>query len=176
MRKRNFKLWANEVKIAIHVRARLPWKIGDLLNYGEANYGEKYAQAFDDCLVEYHTMQNWRWLCRSFPVSRRRESLSWSHHEVVAKLSEKQQDTWLDRAERKRWSTRELRDEVRYKEGNKADIVIDIQYSEDFEKWKAATTLSAAMLRAINLGTMKVVGFDKKKNMPLVKPKIKAAA
>lgn len=184
--KLTFKQWSEKVQDAITTRANLPWVIGDLLNYGEANYGEKYAQAFDDCLVDYHTLQNWRWVARCFSASRRREALSWSHHEIVAKLPEKKQDKWLAQAERKRWSTRELRFEVRFATATdleksetlniiNADIVIDEQFAEAFREWKTETTERADLLRSIIRGAVEVVGFDKKKHTPLVKPKTKAA-
>lgn len=184
VKKLSFMQWSKQVQDAITKRANLPWVIADLLNYGEANFGERYAQAFDDCVVELHTLQNWRWVARCFTPSRRRESLSWSHHEVVAKLPEKQQDTWLNRAERKRWSTRELREEVRWATDPKkdetlnivnADIVIDERFAEVFSEWQKETTQRADLLRSIIRGAVEVVGFDKQKRTPLVKPKTKAA-
>ncbi len=177
-RKRSFEGWVNEVEVAITVRARLPWKIGDLLNYGEANYGERYAQALDERMVEYHTVQNWRWVCRAFEPSRRREALSWSHHEAVAALPERQQDSWLNIAERKRLSVHDLRDAVRDKTAETV-INIDERFVKDFKQWEQETTDRWKLLKEIKRGTMQVCGIDKRNHAmlpsPLVKPKIKAA-
>src|SRR5262245_61378696 len=49
------------------------------------------------------------WVCAVFAdVSRRRDTLTFYHHEVVASLPRRQQDKWLDRAEREGWSATKL--------------------------------------------------------------------
>src|SRR5262245_40086881 len=75
------------------------WWVGDWLAYGEHAYGEKYQKA---ARVMHHSIQrmaNWTWVAGKFETSRRRENLTYSHHELVAALPPKQQDYWLNVAE-----------------------------------------------------------------------------
>jgi N6-adenosine-specific RNA methylase IME4 len=89
------------------------WWIGDWLNYGEAAYGEKYAQAINETGYEYQTVADIAWTSKAVEVSRRRESLSFSHHREVAPLPPREQTDWLDKAERFGWSKAELRKQIK---------------------------------------------------------------
>ncbi len=82
------------------VGAALPWIVGDLLNYGEAAYGEAVSQAYD--LWEDYaqgTLSNWQYVAGRIPKVRRRETVGWSLHYEVAKLEPDAQDYWLDKME-----------------------------------------------------------------------------
>lgn len=68
------------------MRSAIQWAIADWLRYGEGEYGEKYAQAMDARKVSEHTLQNYAWVGSKFDASRRRGSLSFSHHEAVAAI------------------------------------------------------------------------------------------
>jgi len=72
--------------------------LGDLLNYGEAAYGEKYSQAIDATGLSYSTLANVASVAKRVPISRRREDLTFGHHEAVAKLEPQQQVDWLEHA------------------------------------------------------------------------------
>jgi hypothetical protein len=89
------------------------WWVGDWLNYGNAAYGERYARAARITGYDVGTLMNMTWVASRFEPSRRRESLSWSHHAEVAALPPEDQDRVLARAEAERLSVRDLRDEVR---------------------------------------------------------------
>ena len=78
----------------------VPWWCGDLLNYGEARYGERYAQAEAVMGLDAGTLANIASVCSRVDPSRRREQLSFAHHAEVAKLEPQDQATWLARAER----------------------------------------------------------------------------
>jgi hypothetical protein len=52
---------------------------------------------------------NMVYVASRFDFSRRRENLSWSHHETLAALEPDEQEGWLDRAEQHRWSVSDLR-------------------------------------------------------------------
>jgi hypothetical protein len=73
--------------------------IGDWLLYGEHKFGEKYAQAIDLTGLEYKTLANIVSVAKRVDPSRRRETLSWSHHETVARLEPGEQAEWLERAD-----------------------------------------------------------------------------
>jgi hypothetical protein len=86
-----------------------PWWLGDWLIYGRRAYGERYKAALSVTDLDYQTLRNYAWVARSFPVSRRRDSLSFQHHAEVAALPEPEQDLWLQRADASQWSKTELR-------------------------------------------------------------------
>ena len=83
--------------------------IGDWINYGEAAYGEMYAQAVDDLGLDPQTLMNYASVCRRVAGGRRRSGISFSHHAEVASLDPEEQTHWLDQAEAERWSRSELR-------------------------------------------------------------------
>lgn len=75
------------------------WWIGDWIRYGEHAFGERYTQAIEDTGLDYQTLRNYVWVAERIDVSRRRDSLSWSHHAEVAALDPADADAWLDIAE-----------------------------------------------------------------------------
>jgi hypothetical protein len=89
------------------------WAVGAMLNYGESHYGEKYAQAADETgyppeylsIIKY--VEN-----RVKPLTRVRE-LHWSHHRLVAKLKEEDQQDWLERARMHGWSVHDMEEQMR---------------------------------------------------------------
>jgi len=89
------------------------WWVGDWLNYGNAAYGERYVRASRITGYDVQTLMNMAYVSSRFHPSQRREPLSWSHHAQVAALTPEHQERLLVRAEAKRLSVRDLRDEVR---------------------------------------------------------------
>jgi hypothetical protein len=88
------------------------WWLGDWLRYGTASYGSKYTAAVRVTGYDRQTLMNMVYVATRFPISRRRESLSWSHHAEVAGLDSPDQDRWLERAAVERLTVRELRLEL----------------------------------------------------------------
>jgi hypothetical protein len=89
------------------------WLLGDWIAYGNQKFGERYARASKITGYDTQTLMNMVYVASHFPTSRRRENLSWSHHEALAALSPDEQDHWLDEAGRHRWSVSDLRMMVR---------------------------------------------------------------
>lgn len=85
------------------------WWIGDWLRYGNVKFGERYARASRATGYDTQTLMNMVYVASRFAPSRRRETLSWSHHAELAARDEDDQDHWLERAEAERWSVRDLR-------------------------------------------------------------------
>jgi hypothetical protein len=87
------------------------WWVGDWWAFGEYRYGARREITEDPDWQgpAYQTRAYAAAVCRAFEVSRRRETLSFSHHETVAALAPAAQDRWLDEADREGWSRRELR-------------------------------------------------------------------
>lgn len=78
------------------VHGAMLWWVGDWLRYGEQNYGQTYTAAIEATGYDYQTAANAKYVAEAVEFSRRRESLSWSHHAEVAALTPVDQDRWLD--------------------------------------------------------------------------------
>jgi hypothetical protein len=89
------------------------WWLGDWLVYGQAKFPGRYRQAVKQTSLDYQTLRNYAWVARKFPVSRRRNTLSFQHHAAVASLPACEQEMWLDRASFGRWPVAELRARLR---------------------------------------------------------------
>ncbi len=85
------------------------WWLGDWIRYGTARWGEKYSEAARVTGYDVQTLRNIAYVAGRVEVSRRRENLSWSHHETLASLKPAEQDHWLDEASKHRWSVSDLR-------------------------------------------------------------------
>ena len=85
------------------------WWQGDWLVYGQDRYPDRYQRALEESGLDYQTLRNYAWVARRFPPERRRAGLSMQHHAEVASLPEEEQDRWLDRAEKEKWSRNRLR-------------------------------------------------------------------
>lgn len=90
------------------------WWIGDLCNYGEKVYGEKYADAADWTGLHPATLMKYASVCSRIPRSRRLDpsKLSFGHHVLVAYLPPKEQSEWLSRAHREGWTINVMREHM----------------------------------------------------------------
>jgi hypothetical protein len=92
----------------------LAWWVGDAIEQATVIYGGKYEAALEVMALEEQTLRVYALVCRRFAEpSRRRERLSFTHHQYVASLDPAEADRWLDRAEAEAWSAHELREQVR---------------------------------------------------------------
>jgi hypothetical protein len=105
----DFESWMTMGRRITGISNACAWCLGDWLLYGERVFGERYKTAVTATSLDYQTLRNYAWVARRFEMSRRRDSLSFQHHAEVAALPEPDQDLWLLRAERSRWSRNELR-------------------------------------------------------------------
>lgn len=85
--------------------------IGDMLNIGESQWGEKYTEAIEQTGFDYQTLANDKWVASSIKFSLRRENLSFGHHKEVAPYTPDEQDFLLERAETLGLSVRHLREQ-----------------------------------------------------------------
>ena len=112
--------WLEQGRRIAKTHKAASWWIGDWINYGTARYGEKYAHAARVTGYDKQTLMNMAYVASRFEISRRRETLSWSHHAEVAALPPKDQARWLDLAELERMSVHCLRVELRSSHRNSA--------------------------------------------------------
>ena len=81
------------------VGRHLMFYLGDLLLYGEQRWGERVYQFAEHAGYSPKTMLNAMWVSRMIAPSRRRDALSFGHHDAVAALPEAQQTQLLNEAE-----------------------------------------------------------------------------
>lgn len=88
----------------------LNWWIGDWWAFGQHRYGERASIAGEAIFGKgYGALRNIGSVARSFETSRRRDTLTYTHHAEVAALPPHEADALLERAEEQDLSTRELR-------------------------------------------------------------------
>ena len=107
-----FEQWTKCGEFLKSANGAVHFWIGDWLNYGEKKYGETYAQAIDQTSYEYGTLLNDKYVASRVEISRRRDNLSFSHHQEVAALSPEEQTELLDLAEEKSLPRAEFRKTV----------------------------------------------------------------
>lgn len=98
-----------------------PWWIGDCIRYGNTRFGEKYRRAAKITGYDVKTLMNRVYVASHIEVSRRRETLSWSHHEAIVSLPLDEQDYWLDVAIKHKMSVADLRLELRVRRARTDD-------------------------------------------------------
>lgn len=105
----DFDQWERLGAALDYLAGAVHWWLGDWVRYGEAAYGEMYAQAIEESPYSYGTLRNDVWVCNAIEPDRRRPRLTFGHHAIVAPLPPQEQDRWLDQAEENGWSCRDLR-------------------------------------------------------------------
>lgn len=108
-----FEVYESLFRSAYGVQSAAKFWIGDLINFGNGAYGERYAQALSATDYKYDYLRQLAYVCRHVAKSRRRNNLSWSHHAEVASLEPRVQVEWFDAAEENGWSVEQLRQELR---------------------------------------------------------------
>jgi hypothetical protein len=96
------------------------WWLGDILilvknrwpKDSSPSFGATWDNVLADLGLETSTGAHYRRVSRAVPIERRRERLSWSHHERVASLPPAEQEELLERAEREGLSSQALHVEI----------------------------------------------------------------
>lgn len=104
--------WLTEGRALAEHRERDQWALGDWVVQGERRYGD-LLQAAAAIGIDYGVLRNLATVARKVEESRRRDSLSWSHHAAIAALPVEVGDALLDRAEAEEWSREVIREEAR---------------------------------------------------------------
>ena len=129
----SFEEWQDIGHTLAGLEVALRWSIGDWLNYGNFKYGESYAQASDATGFDYSYLTNLKYIAGKVEISRRREELHLSHHQVVAPLTPLEQDAWLDYAVKNNLRTAELRDAIKLSQNGQEPSEIDAPQAESLE-------------------------------------------
>jgi len=104
--------WAGPMQFALWCQRASPWWIGDLLNWGDAHFGEAFSQVCEGS-VSGDQLQRYESVARRVPPKNRCPDLSWSAHAAVARLSDEDQRVMLRRAAKHGWTSDQLRKQVR---------------------------------------------------------------
>lgn len=104
-----FEAWEEVGRVIGRAGRAVQWWAGDWLRFGERRYGEMYSQGLDATGLDYGTLANYVYVTDRFESSRRRENLSFGHHQEVASEPPEVADAWLDQAEAEGWSIADLR-------------------------------------------------------------------
>ena len=102
----------------------LQWYVGDWANHWERKYGDLKEFCEVNGFV-YQTVMNRAAVCGAVKVSLRRESLAWSHHEVVAALKPAEQRQWLARADAEHLTVAKLRAQINLARCEQSALVSD---------------------------------------------------
>jgi hypothetical protein len=105
------------------------WWLGDWVRFGQRHYDQRYREAALVTGYDEQTLMNFAYVASRYDISRRRETLSWSHHAELAALDAPSQDLWLDHAAFRGLSIRQLRAAVRGA-GRSADLGLDVAMGE----------------------------------------------
>lgn len=77
----------------------LQFAIGDMMNWADGTLGEKASQLIPETGWTESTQRNYQWVASKVPKHLRRAELSFSHHQLIAKINTpEEQKLWLDRA------------------------------------------------------------------------------
>lgn len=96
-----FEHWERLLRSLERAEQGIQWYIGDALNYGEQEYGEKYAQVMDahkKTGIPVDTLRNYQWVAGAVKPVTRVTTVDWSIHREVAPLSEDKQREILQKA------------------------------------------------------------------------------
>jgi hypothetical protein len=168
----DFNAWAALGSRIAGLASACAWCLGDWLVFGERAYGERYRTALEATALDYQTLRNYAWVARRIPMARRRESLSLQHHAEVAALPDAEQDLWLLRAERLRWSRNELRRRLKAARtlsaggDERGAVLLRVEVTSDRERrWRRAAeahdeNLADWVRRAVDAAADAVLGAD----------------
>jgi DNA modification methylase len=114
------------------MRASANWQLGDLACTVETHYADHTLQQFASAIgVHYPTLLNLRTTARAYESSRRREDLSYGHHQEVQALPDR--DEWLEKAAAGDWSCEELHRQSRAPRDGDDDFT-GIDRAEELQK------------------------------------------
>jgi hypothetical protein len=104
----DFETWAAMGPKLGKLKRFSTWAVADWLATGEIVFNETYSQACDTTGLDPAYLMVLRHVASKVAPERRRESLSFTHHRLVAPLEPDEQTKLLDLAETQNWSREEL--------------------------------------------------------------------
>ncbi|WP_236241559.1 LmbU family transcriptional regulator [Streptomyces sp. CC228A] len=149
----SFESWEKAGRNLARVASSSAWCLGDWIVYGQSRYEGRYRDAVESVGLDYQTVRNYAWVARRVPQSARRKELSFQHHAEVASLSPQEQESWLDRAVKERWSRNQLRGELRAARSTEPRPATTVSMPKlevpeaQLARWRKAAELAGASLQ-----------------------------
>jgi hypothetical protein len=164
--------WVEIGRELARVERSMMWYIGDWWEAGDRYYGDLIALVNSDDWdgPAYQTCANAASVCRAFEFFRRRENLSFSHHEAVASLMGDDPDLamkLLDECEEERLSVRALRKRVALAREQKDPIASHIQRTKEI-RGAIRTLEKVAISHGSQAAAAVIKGYNEMKKDPLV--------
>lgn len=101
-----FEQWAAYGIALCQLHEATPWEIGKWWNAGKP-YGDRVEEVRERLALKIETVRQYSWIASN--VSIRIDTLTFSHHALVASFKPKEQEHWLRRAAEGGWSVRDMR-------------------------------------------------------------------
>lgn len=142
------------------------WWIGDWLQFGTSEFGERYVEASRVTGYDPKSLRNMRYVASRFPPSLRRDNLQWSHHALLAALEPEERANWLDRATADRLSVADLRGELRMATrverapSERGEATAEAEVPEERAEVEATVDLAAVIVVCPNCGANVPVDED----------------
>ncbi len=109
--------WLGPFQFALWCQRASPWWIGDILNAGDAHFGEVFSQACEG-YISGDQLQRYESVARRVLPENRNPLLSWSSHASVARLDGPGQRKLLAEAVKRGWNSEDLRKQARKLQAN----------------------------------------------------------
>ncbi len=103
-----FDDWVTVGNLLRRIHRSYTWLLADWLRLGERQWGDTYATVAEGLGYDIDTLRNYVSIANRVDLSRRRDTLSFTHHEKVAALKAEWQEYWLASAEKNNWKSRQL--------------------------------------------------------------------
>lgn len=121
--KPTYQEWSNHgARLNLADRA-VDWLVGDWFVWGEQQFGEEAYQALDGYMPDQ--IRKRVFVASRIPLARRRPSLSFTHHALVAGLKPDEQERWLSDTEKHHLTTKELAASIKH-----GRIVTELELNE----------------------------------------------
>ncbi len=119
------ELWAF-FEGAKKLNTAIQWVIGDILFFAENQFNLSYGDIAGKTGYTARTIEQYIYVMRN--VSIRVENLKFKHHAIVAALEDDEQVYWLELAEAKDWSAREMERQIKGEKRPAVDLIADKTY------------------------------------------------
>ena len=108
--------------------------IGDWINYGESEYGERYAQAIEETGYTHGALRNMAWVAREIPPSSRDDNLTFSHHRILAGVEPEKRDEYRQALKETPMSVGELTGRVKAKEPKGTMLYLPLEQIKELKQ------------------------------------------
>lgn len=124
--------WESRLHTTVALKEVLPFKIGDLMIFGEGKWGEECFQAVEG--YNFHTIQNWVSISRAFPANSgtRSSGIAYGVYVILAGVKdEKKRYALAKQAVKEGWTIKKAKEMSGAFKADKKPKAIDITPSKE---------------------------------------------